>query len=65
MKALLEKFRINFTDLVVIEDPTSQPPSNYSLNWFDGLIRPFIQREQEAGEFIVFLNVVWFNLLII
>lgn len=49
MKALLEKFRINFSDLVVIEDPTSQPPSNYSLTWFDGLIRPFIQREQQAG----------------
>ena len=50
MKALLEKFRINYSDLVVIEDPASQPPNNYSLTWFDGLVRPFVQREQQQQQ---------------
>ena len=56
MAALLDKFRIDYSDLVVISDPSSQPPSDFTNTWFDGLIRHFIRREGFLGKFIcVFL----------
>lgn len=49
MKALLEKFRIEYSDLVVIEDPSIQLPSSHTVAWFDSLVKPFIQRQAELG----------------
>lgn len=45
MAALLAKLRIEYSDLIVIENLSSQPPSNYSVTWFDGLVRHLVNRE--------------------
>ncbi|XP_046634344.1 bumetanide-sensitive sodium-(potassium)-chloride cotransporter-like isoform X2 [Daphnia pulicaria] len=45
MAALLNKFRINYADLVVITD-LNKPPKESTKTWFDGLVRPFIRREE-------------------
>lgn len=45
MAALLNKFRIDYSDLIVITD-LNKPPKESTRNWFDGLIRPFIRREE-------------------
>lgn len=48
MAALLNKFRIDYSDLIVITD-LNKPPKESTRNWFDGLIRPFIRREELSG----------------
>ena len=54
MATLLAKFRIDYSDLVVISDPSSRPPSDFTNSWFDGLIRHFLRREVFLGSFKVF-----------
>lgn len=49
MAALLDKFRINYSDLVVITD-LAKPPKESTKVWFDALIRPFIRREELSGK---------------
>ena len=46
MTALLQKFRINYSDLVVIDN---EPPSTVTVNWFDGLVRHFLRKEEQSG----------------
>jgi solute carrier family 12 sodium/potassium/chloride transporter 2 len=48
MAALLNKFRINYADLVVITD-LNKPQKESTKTWFDGLVRPFIRREELTG----------------
>ncbi len=48
MAALLDKFRINYADLVVITDLNKTPKESTKV-WFDGLVRPFIRREELSG----------------
>lgn len=48
MAALLAKFRISYSDLVVIDD-LAKPPKDTTKVWFDSLIRPFVQREELSG----------------
>lgn len=45
MAALLDKFRINYSDLVVITD-LNKPPKDSTKAWFDNLVRPFLRREE-------------------
>lgn len=42
MAVLLSKFRIDYSDLVIISD-VDEPPKNKTRKWFDGVIRPFLQ----------------------
>jgi solute carrier family 12 sodium/potassium/chloride transporter 2 len=49
MAALLNKFRINYADLVLITD-LNKPPKESTKTWFDGLVRPFIRREELTGK---------------
>ncbi|XP_057374572.1 LOW QUALITY PROTEIN: bumetanide-sensitive sodium-(potassium)-chloride cotransporter-like [Daphnia carinata] len=42
MTMLLSKFRIDYSDLVIITD-VDEPPKSKTKKWFDGLIRPFLQ----------------------
>ena len=51
MAALLAKFRINYSDLIVINTDTNAPKESTRL-WFDGLIRHFIRREELTGIFL-------------
>ncbi len=44
MAALLTKLRIEYSDLVVITNRLSEPPSESTTNWFNGVIRPFSDR---------------------
>lgn len=45
MAELLEKVRINYSDLVVITD-LNKPPKDSTRAWFDNLVKPFIRREE-------------------
>ncbi|KAI9556389.1 hypothetical protein GHT06_018963 [Daphnia sinensis] len=42
MTMLLSKFRIDYSDLVIITD-IDEPPKSKTKKWFDGLIRPLLQ----------------------
>lgn len=42
MAILLSKFRIDYSDLVIITD-VDEAPKSKTKKWFDGLIRPFLQ----------------------
>ena len=42
MAVLLSKFRIDYSDLVIISD-VNKPPSSKTRQWFDGIIHPFIK----------------------
>jgi solute carrier family 12 sodium/potassium/chloride transporter 2 len=59
MAALLNKFRINYADLVVITD-LNKPPKESTKTWFDGLVRPFIRREELSGKCAVVLKFNFF-----
>lgn len=48
IKELLERFRVNFSDLVVITD-LNKPPKESTRTWFDGLVRHFIRHEELNG----------------
>lgn len=45
---MLEKFRINYADLVVITDVNKQPKES-TRTWFEGVIRHFIRRDELTG----------------
>lgn len=49
MTELLDKFRINYSDVVVLKDIDS-PPKEATRTWFDDLIRPFIRRDELSGD---------------
>jgi solute carrier family 12 sodium/potassium/chloride transporter 2 len=42
MAVLLSKFRIDYSDLVIISD-VDEAPKKKTKKWFDGLIRPFLE----------------------
>ncbi|XP_057378001.1 bumetanide-sensitive sodium-(potassium)-chloride cotransporter-like isoform X1 [Daphnia carinata] len=42
MAVLLSKFRIDYSDLVIISD-VDEAPKKKTKKWFDGVIRPFLQ----------------------
>lgn len=42
MAVLLSKFRIDYSDLVIISY-TNTAPKNKTKTWFDGIVRPFLQ----------------------
>ncbi len=42
MAVLLSKFRIDYSDLVIISD-VDEAPKHKTQKWFDGIIRPFLQ----------------------
>lgn len=44
MAILLSKFRIDYSDLVIISD-VNKAPKERTKQWFDGLIRPFLNPE--------------------
>ena len=54
MEALLDKFRINYSDLVIITD-LSKSPSNSTKVWFDSLVqlptdqRSFVRQEDSSS----------------
>ena len=54
MAALLAKFRISYSDLVIIStDVNQKAPKESTKLWFDGLIRHFIRREELTGIVII------------
>ena len=48
MAALLSKFRISYSDLVVLSDLDAQP-MECTKSWFDNLIRNFKRRNNPSG----------------
>ncbi|XP_059352273.1 bumetanide-sensitive sodium-(potassium)-chloride cotransporter-like isoform X2 [Daphnia carinata] len=48
MAMLLSKFRIDYSDLVIITD-VDEPPKSKTKKWFDGLIRPLLQTGINEG----------------
>jgi solute carrier family 12 (sodium/potassium/chloride transporter), member 2 len=48
MAALLSKFRISYSDLVVLSDLDAQP-KECTKSWFDNLIRNFKRRNNPSG----------------
>ena len=42
MAVLLSKFRIDYSDLVIISD-VDEAPKSKTKKWFDGIIRPYLQ----------------------
>lgn len=42
MAVLLSKFRIDYSDLVIISD-LKEAPTSKTKSWFGNLIRPFLQ----------------------
>jgi solute carrier family 12 sodium/potassium/chloride transporter 2 len=48
MAVLLSKFRIDYSDLVVISYVNAEP-KNKTKQWFDGLIRHFSQRGENGN----------------
>ncbi|KZS05548.1 Bumetanide-sensitive sodium--chloride cotransporter [Daphnia magna] len=45
---LLSKFRIDYSDLVIITD-VDVPPKSKTKKWFDDLIRPLLQSANNEG----------------
>ena len=56
MAELLSRFRINYSDLVMVPD-MDKPPKETTKTWFDSLIRQFIRNEELTGTIsISYLN---------
>ena len=56
MAELLSRFRINYSDLVMVPD-MDKPPKETTKTWFDSLIRQFIRSEELTGKIsISYLN---------
>lgn len=53
MTVLLSKFRIDYTDLVIISD-VDEPPKNTTRKWFNGILSPFLQANSSDGMFLDF-----------
>lgn len=49
MAAMLSKFRIDFSDVIVITDITKKA-SESTRNYFDGLIKNFVKNEDGQGK---------------
>ncbi|KAI9550263.1 hypothetical protein GHT06_005728 [Daphnia sinensis] len=49
MAVLLSKFRIDYSDLVIISD-VDEAPKKKTKKWFDGVIRPFVQPGPNAPQ---------------
>ena len=49
MAAMLSKFRIDFSDVIVITDITKKP-SEATRNYFDGLVKKFVKNEDGQSE---------------
>lgn len=49
MAAMLSKFRIDFSDVVVISDITKKP-SESTRSYFDELIKDFVKNEDGQGK---------------
>jgi hypothetical protein len=58
MTVLLSKFRIDYSDLVIISYANAAPKSK-TKEWFDSLIRPF----QQSGEGLFFNNLCLHGLI--
>ena len=54
MAILLSKFRIDYSDLVIITD-VDEAPESKTKKWFDGLIRPFLQPGTNGTQFQLYL----------
>ena len=52
MAALLDKFRVNYTELVVITDMNDEPKDTTKA-WFDNLIRDFTRRDDHSGDYLL------------
>ena len=50
MAVLLSKFRIDYSDLVIISD-VDEAPKKKTKKWFDGLIRPFLEPRTNGMSF--------------
>ena len=48
MAELLSRFRINYSDLIMLPD-IDKPPKESTKSWFDGLIQHFIRNEEITG----------------
>ena len=48
MAILLSKFRIDYSDLVIITD-ADEEPKNKTKKWFDGIIQPLLQPEIDGN----------------
>lgn len=46
---MLSKFRIDYSDVIVITDITKKP-SDSTKNYFDGLIKNFVKNEDGQSE---------------
>ena len=55
MAILLSKFRIEYSDLVIISD-LNEAPTNKTKIWFDNLIRPFLQSNINGIRQLIFTN---------
>lgn len=51
MAALLDKFRVDYKDLIAITD-LHKAPEDSTRAWFDGLVRPFILRNELTGTWL-------------
>lgn len=59
MAVLLSKFRIDYSDLVIISD-VNEPPKNKTRKWFDGVIGSFLQ-PRANGLFLPNHLITWMN----
>jgi solute carrier family 12 sodium/potassium/chloride transporter 2 len=55
MAVLLSKFRIDYSDLVVISYVNAEPKNKTKL-WFDGQIRSFLHQGESGNAFITFVH---------
>jgi hypothetical protein len=57
MAVLLSKFRIDYSDLVVISYVNAEPKNKTKL-WFDGQIRSFLQQGESGNAFFYFCTLI-------
>jgi len=58
MAAMLSKFRIDFSDVIVITDITQKPNEN-TRHYFDTLTQKFLKNEHGASKLTCFFNKVY------
>jgi solute carrier family 12 (sodium/potassium/chloride transporter), member 2 len=49
MAAMLTKFRIDYSDVIVITDIIKKPQES-TRNWFDNLVKDFVKDENGQGK---------------
>jgi hypothetical protein len=62
MAVLLSKFRIDYSDLVIISD-VDEAPKKKTKKWFDGLIRPFLEPRTNGMSYSSFNSILDFNFI--